>query len=265
MDIFQSWKFNFVFFVFITSLLLLYFFGTTLGINNAPEIILASFLTFIATIIGVSFPLYVKFSKEQTRKKEEMVFIANYVGTEILDNIIELDKQLLANKNAIRSMQGEFEKMPDPLRRAIIAAVWKPTSDELLVSLSDKEHQNMIMSGTIARINDESIRSGMLKTYQKMDQLKKELRRTSIILEMHLYPKPSTIKSANSYFQSQKLDKMIDDLELQIALFRKTSTQTVQAINILIKPYGREIISVKIGKGVFEGKTRKNKSTASKS
>src|SRR3989338_7197854 len=90
--------------IFITVLVLLYFYGYKLGVvqEEASSIIVNAILMLLATFIGISLPLYANSENERQRKNEELktsyISIARYVGEELADNIIQIEDLMSNNK-----------------------------------------------------------------------------------------------------------------------------------------------------------------------
>jgi len=246
MKIFQSKYFNILLpLLFILLLFLLLAYGCLIGIYDATTLAVNAVLMFLATLIAISLPLYANWKNEQKRKEDELqmvyVSVSRYVGNEILDNIIEIEDMLKSNEKTEAQMNSHEPAIPEQGKKIGSAAMWKAAAEELVASLEDKQHQSMVMSGLVAKIPDDKVGAGIRETYQKMDNLKKRLRRMTMFLDMLLNP-PRDIPSP--FLENQlnvTFPETIKAVKLDIKIFKEVAEKTTAEINVLLKKYGKEL------------------------
>lgn len=242
MKIFQNWTFNLILLlIFFFLLVTLHCIGPLIGITNSSELIAEAILMLVATMIGISIPLYVSFANERERRKDEMTSLGRYVGNEILDNIIELEDLQANNKKTIGQLEEKYPNMPGSAKRITLASIWNAAAEDLVLSLDDKHHKSMVSSGIVGRIPDDKVAAGVGETYQKMDNLRKRLRRMSIFLSMLLSPPRDIPPDILKYNLTEKLDESINAVELDIKIFKEKAEETTAELNKLLKPYGKEL------------------------
>ncbi len=246
MYIFKSKYFNIILpVIFVLFLLLLLIYGCLIGVRDVESLVVNAILMFLATLIAISLPLYANSENEQKRREEELkmiyVSVSRYVGGEILDNIIEIQDILTNNKKTIKQMESHNPGIPDREKKIIIATIWKSASETLIESLQDKHHNNMVMSGLVSKIPDDSVATGIRDTYQKMDNLKKRLQSMAKFLELLLSPNGAISSTFLDYQFNTKLQEAITATKLDIKIFNKAAEDTKIEINKFLKPYGKEI------------------------
>ncbi|NCN58582.1 hypothetical protein COW99_01545 [Candidatus Roizmanbacteria bacterium CG22_combo_CG10-13_8_21_14_all_38_20] len=246
MNIFQSKYFNVVLPVlFVLFLLLLLVYGCLIGIYDVITLAVNAVLMLLATLIAISLPLYASAKNEQKRrdKEHEMIYVSvsRYVGGEILDNVIEIQDILKNNEKSLGQLDKQNLSMSERDKKIVTASIWKTASEILVGSLQDKHHNNMVMSGLVAKIPDDAVGNGIRDTYQKMDNLKKRLKSITMFFGMLISPQVGVSKTFLDYQFNTKLQEGITAVELDIKIFSDSAEKTRKDINKLLKQYGKEI------------------------
>lgn len=245
MNLFQSKYFNILLpIIFICLILFSYHYGHLLGITNVPTLIANAVLLLVSTLIAISLPLYASFKNKQEQKDHDtkmvIVTISRYVGNEILDNVIEIEDIIDNNKMSEKQLKSQT-MLSTEAENMVTVGIWRVASKELVVSLEDKQHQSIVQSGLIAKIESSDMADGIRFTYQKLDNLIKRLRRLSKLCDILLSP-PG--KTPNELFDNQlniQVTKGVKAVEKDIEIFNNEAEITIKAINKFLKPYGKEI------------------------
>ncbi|OGC51767.1 hypothetical protein A2982_00600 [candidate division WWE3 bacterium RIFCSPLOWO2_01_FULL_39_13] len=233
--------------IFITVLVLLYFYGYKLGVvqEEASSIIVNAILMLLATFIGISLPLYANSENERQRKNEELktsyISIARYVGEELADNIIQIEDLMSNNKKTIKELKDKLAQTTEEQGARQLLGVWKAFSDDLLIGLEDINHRALIMSGVLTKLPDNVVNSEIKLAYSKMANLKQRLRRISFFFGMILLPPPDFPKQVIMGMLKSKVPESIKSVTEDINIFIESARGAIKKINKIIEPYGKEI------------------------
>lgn len=244
MPFLQNKYFNFLLpFIFLSLLVILYIYGSALGITDINTLIANAVLLLVSTLIAVSLPLYAAYInyREQKANDTKMVIVAvsRYIGNEILDNLVEIKDIMKNTKDSYEQFksQASLSKKSEKMSQV---GMWLAASEDLVVSLEDKQHQSIVQSGLVAKIENDKLGDGIRVTYQNMDNIIKRLRRFAIFCRMLLNP-PEGTTAQFFEFQLGQFDKGMEAIEKDIEIFNDEADKTVKEINVLLKPYGKEI------------------------
>jgi hypothetical protein len=228
---------------FFILLVLVFFYGYLFGISDTPTLIANSLLMLMATLIAISLPLYAarKAADEEKKKEDERVYIAvaMYVGTEIIDNMAELQNLIEGKKRTEGQMEELHAKLPWLPQQLLDVGRWAGTTEELIVSLEDKQHQNLSKAGLIAKIPNTEIANDIMRTYQEMSVLIRQARRLNkfcMMMMQEKLPKDALETAIKTQFAEGK-----KVLEVDIEIFMKQADKTVKAINSILKPYRKKL------------------------
>ena len=229
MKIFQSKYFNIVLpLLFILLLVYLYHYGSQLEVKEIPTLIANAVVLLLSTLIAVSLPLYAAFKNDQDQKAENtknvIRAVSLYVGNEILDNIIEIEDIIANNNKSLKQLEARTNFSVDAKKMAQVG-MWSAATEELVVSLEDKQHQSLVQSGLTAKIESKDLADGIRITYQKMDNLIKRLRRISKFCNMLLSPPVGVTPEFMNHGLNVQFPEGIKAVEKDIEIFKKKQTK----------------------------------------
>lgn len=245
MKIFQSKYFNILLpIIFIFLLIYLGKYGTQYGIKDIPTLIANAIVLLLSTLIAVSLPLYGAFINEQKQKADEtekvIRAVSLYIGNEILDNKITIQDIIAINKKSMEQFEAGTKMSGDTHKMAQVG-MWSAVTEELIVSLNDKQHQNIVQSGLVAKIESKVLAEGIRITYQRMDDLIKRLRQTSKYCSMLLSPPTDLPPEFIKHGLNVQFPEALKAIETDIKIFNTEADKTVKEINRLLKQYGQAI------------------------
>lgn len=193
--------------------------------------------------IVLSLPLFAAFQGEQEQKAEEsmmvLLAVARYIVGEILDNIIEIEDIEANNEKSFSKLAGvDVEKR---VAQRAEAGIWQIAARELSASLEDKHLMSMVQSGIMVKIENQNLADDIRMTYQKMDNLKKRLKRMSGFLAMLLSDKEHISPVFEDYNYNVKVPQGINAVKLDIKIFKDQARTTVDEINGLLAKYGKKM------------------------
>lgn len=180
--------------------------------------------------------------RDQRAKNTKMVIVSvsRYIGNEILDNIIEIEDIVTNSEKSEEQLKTQANISEAALKMAQVG-IWSAAAEELVVSLEDKQHQGIVQSGLIAKVENNNVADGIRLSYQKMDNLIKRLRRFSKFCNMLLSPPENMPKELFDYQLNENFTGGIKAVELDIKIFKNEASRTIKEINKLLKPYGNEL------------------------
>jgi len=229
--------------VFFISLWVVFKYGSSLGITDTHTFIANALVLLATTLIAIAIPIYASVINFQKQKKEEIkmviVSVSRYVGNEIIDNVIATQDLMEHHKKTIK----ELPPIPESGKLGALAGLWAALVEELEVSLDDKWHQSMVNSGLVAKITDDELGDSIRDVYQKMENLKKQLRRMAKFCNITLNPQDIP-RQIVEYQLNTKLLEGIKATERDTAIFLEYAEKTTDVINKFLEPYGKKLEAV---------------------
>lgn len=229
---------------YFTLLFVVRFYGSSLDIQFTATFVFESLAGLLIGLITITLPLFA--SREADRKrqlsqdKRSALAVAQYVGNEILDNVIKIQMILEVNKKTL-------EEMPIPpdewSKKYADGGMWAAVAEEMKARISDKWHQNIVTSGMIANLpdNNQQLVTSIRTTYQKQDSMLERLSTVAKFYHMLETPPPNATVAFMKKMIDEKLMVGIKEAQIDMDLFVKDAKATTKLINDLIKPYGMQI------------------------
>lgn len=238
-------------FCFILALPIIWCHYYIFGIEGveARIIVINAVLMLFATFIAVSLSLYVDIERKKKDAAEELkvVYIstARYVGEELANNMIRVEDIVSHTEIALGNLKADFPSAGEEARVQQKVGAWQTTAEEVLVGLEDVNYRALIMSGTLAKIQDDPMSTTINDSYSKMLILKQQARRIGIFFSMIITPPSSIPSQVISEMLKTKVPESVEMFEKDINMFVKSAKTAIEKINETIRPYGKEVAIVK--------------------
>lgn len=230
--------------LYLTLLFMVRFYSNRFSVELTDTFIVESLIGLLIGLITITLPLFASREAESKRKYEEdkrsALTVAQYVGNEILDNVIKINTILDINKKTLAEMPSPPDEWSEKHRDG---GMWAAVAEEVNTRISDKWHQNIVTSGLIAKLPDEKqeIVSSIRSTYQKQDSMLERLNTIGKFYHMLETPPPNATVAFMKKMIDEKLMVGIKEAQIDMDLYIKDAKKTTKLINNLIKPYGMQI------------------------